>query len=442
MNLIYSIWERISLIGIQANIEDLEDIEASRIKILNQFSFIWIFGLSLIYIKIVFVDKVEHVYVTKDLLIFMILILTLNYFRQYLLARFFALVGVPLLIFYSITLFGSVAGMEFGFVILIISSLLFVPHYLHRISFVIYNLILYIFSQYYIVDNPPPFSCCIDIRIRIFIFIISGLTFVAFINFTKKEYDKSLKRKNDFSNTLKKQNVALLSAYEELEQFSYIASHDLKTPLRTIVSFINLIEKNNQVTSTEDVEYFNFIKSGALRMNVLIEDLIKYSILSKENILQKEWVDCRLIIDEIIQQLRVNSTKEIETTIEDIPLVYSNSIYVSLLVTNLLSNAVKYNDKSKIELNISYSTTADGFIILTFKDNGIGIEKEFYRQIFEMFKRLHTDTVYEGTGIGLAICKRVVNKLNGEIWLSSQINEGTTFFVKIPFIQPKPSVVE
>lgn len=234
---------------------------------------------------------------------------------------------------------------------------------------------------------------------------------------------------------LENSNLHLAKSNEELERFTYIASHDLKTPLRNIISFTSLLE--NQLVDHKDEkvhEYLSFIKKGGLRLNNLIIDTLEYSRLSylgKEGKIQT--IDLNTVLENV-QISMANLIKETGTkviTLNSLPSIKSNHSSMVLLFQNILENSIKYN-KSDTPTIQFYTKKNSEYLSLFIEDNGIGISKEYYDEVFVMFSRLHNHNEYEGSGLGLAICKKVVEKLNGKIHIQSTLNKGSIFEIRLP----------
>lgn len=217
----------------------------------------------------------------------------------------------------------------------------------------------------------------------------------------------------------------------ELKKFAYISSHDLQEPLRSIVSYVELLEKRYKDKLDErGLTYINSVVKASKTMKYLINDLLTYSRLGNEQSDFKS-IDLNNIISHVIEILKV-SIEENNAVIEypNMPVITANYILMIQLFQNLISNAIKYrSDKSPV-IKISFEEMENEWLF-KISDNGIGIDSQFFDKIFVIFQRLHGKNEYEGTGIGLTICKKIIDIHNGRIWLESELNKGTDFYFTI-----------
>ena len=219
---------------------------------------------------------------------------------------------------------------------------------------------------------------------------------------------------------------------EEMKQLTYVASHDLQEPLRTIQSFIDLFKKDygNQFDA-EASDYFHFISEAAFRMQNLVKGLLDYSRIGRTK--EMEIVDTQKLMQNVILDLNqhILQTKA-QIHYDNLPKVKGFETEISLLFQNLINNAIKFqkpNQAPVISITVSESTGAWCFSV---QDNGIGIAEKHHKKIFEIFKRLNHRVNFEGTGIGLAHCKKIVDLHGGRIWLDSEELVGSTFHFTIP----------
>ena len=240
---------------------------------------------------------------------------------------------------------------------------------------------------------------------------------------------------------LQNKNKELEASNVELERFAYIASHDLKTPLRNVVSFLSLIERKiKKYDDKELVEFIQIANNSASQMYHLIQDVLEYSQINNYDKKKLEVVDLNEIVLKTSQILQpIIEGKKCSIFTDQLPIVMGDSIRLSQLFQNIVENGLKYNENSDPTVHISYQKNKE-FHIFYIKDNGIGIKEDYQTRIFEMFKRLHTYNEYEGTGIGLAVCKKIVSSYQGDISLSSKEGSGSTFKIslKLEEIKTRP----
>ncbi|MBQ4804027.1 DUF4154 domain-containing protein [Aquimarina sp. MMG015] len=266
--------------------------------------------------------------------------------------------------------------------------------------------------------------------------ILIGGFFIYRSYLNKKRLNASLEEKN---KEIYEQSLVLESKNKELEQFAYIASHDLQEPLNTISSFIGLISEDyGGVFDDIGKESLNFIKDASIRMKKLIDSLLEYSRLGRTREFTK--VDMNTVLDE----LKGDFTNILERTnakiySKKLPVVKGNPLELRLLLQNLVSNGIKFTEEGIIpEIHIEAikkgrkDEPSKKYWQFSVKDNGIGIPKIHQDRIFAIFQRLHSREKYQGTGIGLAHCKKIVESHNGAIWLESTEGKGTTFYFTIP----------
>jgi PAS domain S-box-containing protein len=222
----------------------------------------------------------------------------------------------------------------------------------------------------------------------------------------------------------------------ELEQFAFIASHDLQEPLRTISSFVQLLQRKCAPQLDSDGQkYMLYIEQSTGRMRDLINGLLDYARISKGKEQEMSQVDLNLLIPEVLADMHSSiSDSGVQITVEQMPKIKAYPTELRLLFQNLISNAIKFKDNARspeIKIEVSALQHAWQFSV---KDNGIGIEAQQFDKIFDLFKRLHNRHEYEGTGIGLAHCKKIVALHGGRIWLESTLGQGSTFYFTIPIL--------
>lgn len=244
--------------------------------------------------------------------------------------------------------------------------------------------------------------------------------------------DITIEKQNDiqlreFTQQLKVHNQAL-------EEFSYVISHDLQEPLRMITSFTQIIKRRYlpQINDIQADKDFNYVIDGAKRMSALIRDMLEYSRWSTKS-LPAEIVNIKEVLDDVLQNLAIiieDSHAQIETS--PFPIIITNRLMLGQVFQNLIGNAIKYSHPMRspyLEIKV---IRRERDYLFSIKDNGIGFEPQYSNRIFGIFQRLNASQ-YEGNGMGLAICKRIVEKQGGIIWAESESNEGACFYFTLPY---------
>jgi len=218
----------------------------------------------------------------------------------------------------------------------------------------------------------------------------------------------------------------------ELQQFAYVASHDLQEPLRMVSSYTQLLAEcyQGQLDAQAD-KFIAFATEGATRMQQLLEDLLDYSRVSRRP-QPFEPINCTTILKDVLTDLAVTMQESSAVvTADSLPTVLGDRTQLRQLLQNLISNAIKFRREEPPVVHISAEPQED-FWLFTVRDNGIGIDPQFAERIFVLFQRLHSRQEYPGTGIGLAICKKIVERHAGRIWVESHLGEGSTFYFTLP----------
>ncbi len=230
---------------------------------------------------------------------------------------------------------------------------------------------------------------------------------------------------------LVRKNKELNDSNKQLEQFTYAASHDLQEPLRMVSSYMSLLEKKYESQLDEKAQtYIHFAVDGAKRMKILINDLLNYSRASITAI-EYEEVNIADVIDDIKKMFREDLQEPgAGIFFTDLPVINANRLQMTQLFQNLIGNAIKYRAEAAPQVHIAATKSATHWNF-SVKDNGLGIDAKYFEKIFVIFQRLHSNSTHAGTGIGLAICKKIVERHGGEIWVESEESKGSTFFFSI-----------
>ncbi|MGI9240683.1 MAG: sensor histidine kinase, partial [Verrucomicrobiales bacterium] len=217
----------------------------------------------------------------------------------------------------------------------------------------------------------------------------------------------------------------------DLAQFAYVASHDLKEPLRMVTSYVQLLERRlGDDLDVESKEFMGFAVDGAMRMRGLIDDLLAYSRVGTKR-KAFEAVSAKKVVDASLMNLKVAIDESgAEVNVGEMPELMADPTQLTQLFQNLVANAIKFRGDRKPVVSIKADREGDHWNFEV-SDNGIGIDKEFCDQIFLIFQRLHNRSEYEGTGIGLAVCKKIVERHGGKIGVRSELGDGSTFFFSL-----------
>src|SRR5665647_1424683 len=218
----------------------------------------------------------------------------------------------------------------------------------------------------------------------------------------------------------------------ELEQFAYVSAHDLQEPLRMITSYLQLLQRRYQGNLDDKADkYIHFAVDGAFRMQNLINDLLEFSRVTTRG-REPEPTNCEFVLNQVSSNLEIY-IKENKATVSHDPLpdVMADYTQIVQVFQNLIINGIKFHSEEAPKIHISAGRNAREWIFLV-QDNGIGIDPQYSEKIFEVFKRLHKKEEYPGTGIGLAICKKIVERHGGRIWVECELDKGSTFYFTLP----------
>jgi PAS domain S-box-containing protein len=264
---------------------------------------------------------------------------------------------------------------------------------------------------------------------------ITGLVGISYDITDRLEAEAKIHQLNaELEQRVLDRTAQLEAANSEMEAFTYSVSHDLRAPLRTIAGYIDVVmdDYTGQLDSTA-IHYLNRIKAGAMKMNVLIDDLLKFSRIGRQPV-HKEKVDLAGLARQVYAELAEAQARQrqVEFVLGDLPVLDGDYALLQQVFANLLGNAIKYsrnNAQARIEVGCEHQ---DGKAVIFVRDNGAGFDMRYASKLFGVFQRLHPESEFEGTGVGLAIVQRIIAKHGGQVWASAEVGQGATFYFSLP----------
>jgi signal transduction histidine kinase len=428
---ISSFWNTITNIGVN---EAELGREVVKVRLLNQVMFVAVTASILVLISYIITnDTTVIILSTMGNIIIEGTGLFVSYKKRHQLARFLAMVIFPTWVGVNVIVNGGGFGEASIFsTTAFCAFIIFEGQRRVQIPSVVYITAIFISTKLYVINYLPSTDLTINPYDEIITFplvlIILGLIILLY----QREIKRFETQREGFIDDLERKNEALSEVNEELEQFTYIASHDLKTPLRSINSHLDLInwhiDREDFSAVKEDII---FAKQGAKQMYALINDILEYKQLNNPNEAVSS-VDLNETLSNVVHQLDVYIKEQnAEISYSLLPKIQAKTTDVMVLFQNLIENGIKYNQSDKPTVNISHLVN-DEFLELRFEDNGIGIEEEYRAKVFQFFKRLHGSNEYEGTGIGLGLCRKIVQNYNGSITVDGLEKGGSVFIVRYP----------
>lgn len=413
------ILERVTNIGIDKTIS-IE--EAKHLKIYNRLAISSTCILSFFPFLFIYLEMYEGLYLCLFGGLAIILPFVINYFQYFVLARMVALLLSMALFLMGLLFFGYDAGFIYGVMALLVLPILYFRTTKNRISaycFVAIEGILF----FCLFKNNIPYFYEPPEKVFLNIVLLSSCTLLVISYFISSDSINQIYAKKNINLV-----EQLTQKNEELMHFSYSTSHDLKQPLRTIINFVSLFKKRKAGRLDEEEKiYLKFIDESSERLNHLIDALLKHSVLGQTG--DKEIVDCNSLIRDVMNDLDKN-IQETNATIllGKLPVVDGNKHELNALFQNLISNAIKFQNEHKPPKIQIEARAKDDYWQFQVRDNGIGIHQQAQGKIFQIFQKGHANKNIQGTGIGLANCKKIVELHGGKIWVESKEGFGSTFF--------------
>lgn len=356
------------------------------------------------------------------------IIIILNYFGKIYLARLTFSVIAPI---WSCTSFLFIGG-NFGLELTIVAAMTmtyvsFTKRPRTRNILLAFQTLSYLFVTWFVVTHGSIYTNMNFPFDEVIVFFASIGWMVVVMTSHAKNNQRLVDQLTD-------RNKALKATSEELEKFTYIASHDLKSPLRTITSFVGLAKRKLKKERYEDAkEDLSFIENSAIQMTNLVESILEYAKLNDNDKKDFEHVDLNEVFELSKQHMSVDiKTKNAIVTCDPLPQFYCHKFDVMRMFQNFMQNGIKYNEDESPSVHLS-SKIVDNHLILSFSDNGIGIDEQYHDYVFRFFKRLHNSDKYGGSGMGLGIVNKIVNGYGGRIKVNSKVGHGSTFSISLPY---------
>ena len=253
---------------------------------------------------------------------------------------------------------------------------------------------------------------------------------VTWFSTVRRRVERELRQARD---DLEKRSAALAASNKELEAFAYSVSHDLRAPLRHMAGFSELLQKNSaQVLDDKSKRYIGVILESAKKMGALIDDLLSFSRIGRAET-NKTVVNLGQLAEEALAEVRRDlGDRKIVWKVERLPAAYGDRAMLRLALVNLISNAVKFTrTRTPAEIQIGQMPAPDDQVVIFVRDNGVGFDMKYYNKLFGVFQRLHSNAEFEGTGVGLALVKRIVTRHNGRVWAEAEPGKGAAFYIAL-----------
>lgn len=370
-----------------------------------------------------------HGLVILFMILLLFFILGLNHLRKFELAKRLVIPATCAFLFYCLLAFGQEEQIHlFLLIVLIFVFILFEKTKDQFIQvFIVFS--SYIIPYIYLVKRGPLFS--MDIPHNGFINVILALVAATILSLAIGKKIKGYIIESKIAiRALEEKNAFIAMQKEELELFTSMASHDLKTPIRTINSFIGLIEIKNTIHDPQTLEYLNYAKSGAEQLSHLVNGISAFKRVEDYE-LDPKGVNIEQCIQRAINNVNPTGKSDIQITFTQLSEVKMDENHLYHIIQNLIENALKYNESKIKKVKISTQKTRNTQLI-RFEDNGIGIDPAYTNYIFEPFKKLNSTSKYNSTGLGLAICKKILRLYKGNITVQSNPLGGSIFSIEIP----------
>jgi signal transduction histidine kinase len=426
------LWEKLSELGAEKGMSNSDKV---RLMLLNK-------GLAIAFlIQLIFI--VKQFFFERDwsfsppMLVSLVIIITLFFsargYSQYI--RIFVNIFFPWFMMLLMYLYGPALQAEYAFFVLFVIAIIFNKEPWLQFFFLLYNLSMYLLGLYVSHHFGNPLAARIELLDQAMIFISCAICIVLVIRIYYLENLKYERRTEALLKTLEEKNNYLKNAYKELENFNYVTSHDLKSPLRTIHSYTNLLERELKGYDKKVESHLSFIRQGIKKMDKILEGILDFSTIDQYDTSNKDLIqplDLETLIRKEVDRVSQLQSKSAELHFDSLPIMYVHTFYWETMVQKLIENSIIYNESPIVRIDVSCDISETGWFTLHIKDNGIGIHPDFHEKIFEMFNRLHNEKYAEGAGMGLAVCKKIAERMGGSILVRSETGVGAQFSISVP----------
>lgn len=353
---------------------------------------------------------------------------------QFFIVAWGSIIIVTLGIIFLILFYGRDIGGELTFLVIGLSCIVLFDSRKSRLILLIFIFCAYILSEVLLQFIAPftPEAQMFPVYLVIFgtNFLLSMILMIYFT----KQGEQMEKEVNDLMEDLTIRNVELENANSDLAQFAYAASHHFKSPLKNISNLLGLIEKKlPKETLEQHGNYLDLILSDSKHLYRLVEDILTYSTLDSSTFDRKAQINMPKVLERVANNLSEElNFRHVKLSVQEFPALYASETHIELMLQILIQNGFYYNEAKIPVIEISGTIDQDETVSLKVSDNGIGIPIEYQDQVFEMFERLHPNSEYQGTGIGLTVCRRIMQGYGGRIKINSARGEGTTMTLIFP----------
>lgn len=413
--------------------EEVPFDEQFKIRLVNRAFFMVGVASTLIALDVL-LFRPDHIpYIATGLAILSFFSLLFNYYRHFMIGRVIITIILPTLFMPIMLMYGNEIRLDYTVLIIILAVFILFDKKNARVLIISYLLLLQ-FATYHLVDYfPRVYEAPVSFLSNFVIFSFNAMGLLLLVSRFMETNRDFQEEQRSVNQRLREQTRQLQQSNEFLERYTYITSHDLKTPIRTIFSFSELLERKLDGQTDQDTrDYLDFIKLGTLQLRGIVDGIVENAESTRSN-LHFSQINTHEVLQQIQGKLKFR-LEEINGQLiygEDLPCVRADAKMVYKVFLNLIDNGLKYNKSDQPTVKVSAIEKPEYFEFCL-QDNGIGIPEKYQEDIFKMFKKLNPSRNFTGSGVGLALCKRIVDLHHGHIWLDSTESEGCTFHFTLP----------